>query len=284
MTTTQSFFSKTPSRQEQDTLLNEYSAHLELRNGAEFVDREERMTNVFDETDVRASFSIDEAKFNRNYAAFTEKDISEEELALLAFVKINAGEAYGVEVTSTARAHLWERDEPKYAVEKIIADEETFHTRLLLGATNHFDGLNVEGAWKPAWPLRLLIGGLARFPAWMFHPVLLGSEVSGVYSFNWLLNRVQTLFPNDPQVRASMEERLLDILIDEVGHIAYNRILIGDRGLGPARSIAGHVTNSQRIMTPEMLALGFNEQTMREVASFDYEDLPQSVRDASFFV
>lgn len=278
-----SFFASTPAVTDQDGLLNAYQAHLRARNGDAFVDREERMANVFDQTDVRASFSVDEGRFNRNYSAFTEKDISLEEVALLAFVKINAGEAYGVEVTSKARAHLMARDEPKYRVEKVIAEEETFHTRLLLGATLHFDGLSVGDAWRPAWPLRLLIGGLARFPAWMFHPVLLGSEISGVYSFNWLLNRVQTLFKDDPQVRESMEERLLDILVDEIGHIAYNRIVLG-RGMGAARKIAGLVTDGQRVMTPEMLALGFDNEVMKGVANFDYADLPQSARDAAFFV
>ncbi len=279
-----SFYSTTPSVPEQEPLLNSYADHLIARNGEGFTRREERMASLFDQTDVRSSIHVDEGRFNRNYGAFKEKDIPVEEVALLAFVKINAGEAYGVEVTSKARAHLMARDEPKYRAEKIIAEEEEFHTRLLLGATLHFEGLTVGDAWRPAWPLRLLIGGLARFPEWLFHPVLLGSEISGVYSFNWLLNRVQTLFPDDPLVRESMEQRLIDILIDEIGHIAYNRIMISKRGMPYARKLAGLVTDGQRVMTPEMLALGFDENVMRDVSAFDYDQLPAVVKDAAFFV
>ncbi len=278
-----SFFSTTPPASEQDALLNAYQDHLIARNGRGFDKREDRMAAHFDQTDVRASIHVDEGRFNRNYGAFKEKDIPLEEVALLAFVKINAGEAYGVEVTSKARAHLMERDEPKYRVEKVIAEEENFHTRLLLGATLHFEGLTVGDAWRPAFPLRLLIGGLARFPEWMFHPVLLGSEVSGVYSFNWLLNRVQTLFKDDPQVRESMEQRLIDILIDEIGHIAYNRIVISKRGLPWAKRLAGLVTDGQRQMTPEMVALGFDQNVIRAIDRFDYEQLPSVVKENAFF-
>lgn len=278
-----SFFSSTPPESEQDTLLNAYQDHLIARNGRGFDKREDRMAEHFDQTDVRASIHVDEGRFNRNYGAFKEKEIPLEEVALLAFVKINAGDAYGVEVTSKARAHLMARDEPKYRVEKVIAEEENFHTRLLLGATLHFEGLTVGDAWQPAFPLRLLIGGLARFPEWMFHPVLLGSEVSGVYAFNWLLNRVQTLFKDDPQVRESMEKRLIDILIDEIGHIAYNRIVISERGLPWAKRLAGLVTDGQRQMTPEMVALGFDKNVIRAVDNFDYEQLPAVVKENAFF-
>ncbi len=282
--TSLSFYGPTPSLAEREHLLSALHEHVLARNGADFAAREQRMATQFDRVEATASVRVDLNRFNRNYGGFTERDIPLEEVALLAFVKINAGEAYGVEVTSKARAHLLDRPEARYVVEKAIGREETFHTRLLLGATLHFEGLTVGSAWKPTWPLRLLIGGLARFPEWMFHPVLLGSEISGVHSFTWLLHRVGTLFPNDPLVRESMERRLLDILVDEVGHIAYNRILLGTRGLGTARMVAGSVTEGHRVMNPELLALGFDSEAMKRVTSFDYDDLPDEVKRRAFFV
>lgn len=282
--TTMSFYSPTPSATEREGLLNALNEHVVSRNGSDFALREARMASEFDRVDGMASFRVDADRFNRNYGAFTERDIPIEEVALLAFVKINAGEAYGVEVTSKARAPLLQRPETRYRVEKAIGNEENFHTRLLLGATLHFEELAVGGAWKPTWPLRLLIGGLARFPEWLFHPVLLGSEISGVHSFTWLLNRMATLFPNDPLVRESMERRLIEILVDEIGHIAYNRILLGNRGMSTARKVASWVTEGHRVMNPEMLALGLDAEAMKTVTSFDYDQLPDEVKRRSFFV
>ena len=284
MSRTPSFYSTTPSLADRDGLLTALHEHVLARNGADFADREVRMTSEFDRVDSTASFRIDAGRFNRNYGAFTEKDIPLEEVALLAFVKVNAGEAYGVEVTTKSRAHLMARPETRYRVEKAIGLEENFHTRLLLGATLHFEDLAVGGAWKPTWPLRLLIGGLARFPEWMFHPVLLGAEMSGVHTFTWLLNRVGSLFPNDPLVRESMERRLLDILTDEIGHIAYNRIVLGTRGMSAARKVASWVTEGHRVMSPEMMALGLDSEQMKTVTSFDYDQLPEEVKRRGFFV
>ena len=282
--TTPSFYSPTPTLADREGLLTSLHDHVLARNGADFAAREARMASEFDRVDGSASFRIDADRFNRNYGGFREKDIPLEEVALLAFVKINAGEAYGVEVTSRSRAHLLERPETRYRVEKAIGQEETFHTRLLLGATLHFEALSVGSAWKPTWPLRFLIGGLARFPAWLFHPVLLGSEISGVHSFTWLLHRVGTMFPNDPLVRESMERRLIDILVDEVGHIAYNRILLGTRGRSTAKRVASMVTAGHRVMNPELLALGLDNEAMKTVTSFDYDQLPDEVKRRAFFV
>ena len=81
-----------------------------------------------------------------------------------------------------------------------------------------------------------------------------------------------------------MEERLIEILIDEVGHVAYNRILVGKMGRSVAGVIARMVSKSARIMNKELLALGFDDKTLRGVEGFDYMQLPEEVRRRSFFV
>jgi hypothetical protein len=68
--------------------------------------------------------------------------------------------------------------------------------------------------------------------------VLLGAELSGLHAFNWLLNRLKTLFPNDAAVRESMEQRLMDVLVDEVGHVSFNRVQVGGTGRALARKVA----------------------------------------------
>lgn len=227
---------------------------------------------------------VDHAKIQRSYSGERITDLTEEERAVLAFAKINAGEAYGVEITSQARAKLHARDEPIFRVEKVLGHEETYHTRLLLGVTQHFDGLVLDDGWRPPLPLKVLIFALAKSPPALFHPILLGAEVAGVFLFNWLLNRTYLLFPNNPEIRESMEQRLIEILIDEVGHIAYNRIAVSDRGVKLARPLAAQVVKAQDVMNPEVVDLGLSPAELSALSTFDYSELPQEVRDAAFFV
>lgn len=279
-----SFYAPAPERADAEAAFAAYLQSLHDKNGADFERRETRMRSVFDGRTERAGLPIDADRFNRNYGSFDEPDVSAEEAALLAFVKINAGEAYGVQVTTAARAAMLDRPELCFQVEKAVLQEETYHTRLLVGAIQHFDGLALGDAWRPTWPLRLLIGALVHVPAAVFHPILLGSEIAGVYAFNWLLQRIGSLFPDDPAVRESMEERLVEVLVDEVGHIAYNRVQVGALGRSVAAGMARAVCESHRVMSRELLALGFDDAAIAGVGRFDFGDLPAEVRRRGFFV
>ncbi len=284
-----SLYASVPERERADDLFLDYLGFLDRRNGGvegedSFHLREAAMEDMA-QWEGHYSGKVDGERFNRLYAKYSPSaDISQDELALLAFAKVNAGEAYGVEVTSKARAHLMSRPEPIFRVERILAKEETFHTQILVGAAQHFEGLQVTGAWSPPMPLRVLIFCLAKFPPSLFHPVLLAAEISGVYTFNWLLQRLSTLFPNDPKIRESMERRLIEILIDEVGHVAYNRLAVGPKGLQFAKAMGARVLEGNAINTPEIPALGMDLNVRRQIANFDFADLPEEVRRKAWFV
>ncbi|MEZ4237467.1 MAG: hypothetical protein R3F59_15235 [Myxococcota bacterium] len=283
---TDSLYSTPPPRDRADDLLRDYEGFLAARNGEGGAwDRREALMASLSADPAPYRGHLDPVRFDRRYAGLERGGaVDDAELALLSFVKINAGEAYGVEVTTAAREPRYaHRDEPLFRVERVLACEETYHTRLLLGATEHFEGIDVSGAWKPAWPLRLLIFCLAQFPPALFHPVLLGSEIAGVFSFNWLLSRLDTLFPDDPAVRESMARRLVEILVDEVGHIAFNRLALAGGGLPAVRPIARAVLAGQEQMSPEMVALGFDADARRAFERFDLRDLPEEVRRRAFF-
>jgi len=284
----QSFFAPVPERSNADDLWTDYRAFLAERNGVLDVDTgfERREAAMRDMASWSGAYEgrIDPERFRRNYAAFDGVGVTDAELALLAFVKINAGEAYGVDLTRKARAHLMDRDEPIYRVEKVLAHEEDFHTRILVGATQHFEGAQIGSAWNPPWPLRLLIFAITSFPTALYHPILLGAEVSGVFTFSWLLGRLKALFPRDPLVRESMERRLIEILIDEVGHIAFNRIAVGRIGLAVGRPLAARINAAVVDIVPEMKALGFDAHQRAALAGFDYASLPEEVRRRSWFV
>lgn len=282
------FFGATDELDRSEALLGQYRAWLTERNGADFATREARMREVFDATRAPTVLAIDGERVNRNYAAFSERDVGAKELALLAFVKMNAGEAWGVDCVSKARAK--QREVPGIAteVEHVITREEHFHTRLLVGAAGHFAGadgqrLNITGAWVPPAALRVLIGGLVWAPKWAFHPLLLASEVAGVFLFDWALRRVATVFADAPAVRESMEARLTEVLIDEVGHITFNRLMVGEAGRAVARELTPQVAWMTRVMMPEVVALGLGDEDVAKLESFDLLALPAEVRRRAFF-
>lgn len=286
--TAQSFYAPIPDRP-RDDLLKDYLSFLKQRNGTTdaskpYPNRESWLESA-DAATVRHKGDVDAGAFNRNYVKFDPKTSpSKPMLALLSFVKVNAGEAYGVEVVSSKRHAGPPTGELFDSVERVISREETYHTRILLGASNQFGLPKPTGAWKPALPLRILIGSLAYSPKALFHPILLGSELGGVFTFNWMLKKVGELFRDEPELKETLEARLVDILVDEIGHVAFNRMAVGPRGLKAAKDIAPHVIDGTNGRTPEFVALGWTKETLKELDAFDYLDLPEEVRRRSFFV
>jgi hypothetical protein len=272
----------------REDLLKAYRDFLEQRNGdmdlTKGFSRREAWLGEAASWGSQFEGAVDAEAFHRAYGDFREvKHLSLPVLALLTFVKANAGEAYGVEVVNRVRQKRQDSTQLFHQIERLLSYEETYHTRILIGATQHF-GVQVKGAWKPNLQLRLLIGTLAYAPGVFFHPILLASEISGVFVFQWMLKRVGEIFRDQPAVRESMEQRLTEILVDEVGHVAFNRMAVGARGLAAARSMAPGVMRGVIGTTPEYRALGFDENVLKEMERFDLHQLPEEVRRRSYFV
>lgn len=282
-----SFYAPIPESAREDLLLA-YRRFLEQRNGdmdfsRGFSLREEWLREAAS-WDSPYQGPVDGEGFNRAYASFDEvKHLSLPEVALLTFVKANAGEAYGVEVVNRVRQKRVDGTKLFHQVERLLGFEETYHTRILIGATQHF-GVKVEGAWRPNLQLRLLIGSLAYAPGLFFHPILLASEISGVFLFNWMLKRVGEIFREQPAVRESMERRLIEILVDEVGHVAFNRMAVGPLGLSVVRNMVAGVLRGVSGTTQEYKALGLDEHEMGRLEGFDLHHLPEEVLRRAYFV
>ncbi len=283
-----SFYGPVPETP-RDDLLADYLRFLERRNGTIDAQRDyphrEAWLDTANSVAVRYDGAVDEDLFERSWTRFDPAAASQPALvSLLAFVKVNAGEAYGVEAVSKARhgqpvsSDLFDR------VERVLGKEETYHTRILLGATRQFGVGEPKGAWTPPLAVRTLIGALVHAPKSLFHPVLLGAEVGGIFTFNWMLRKVRSLFADHPKVRATLEERLMEILIDEIGHVAFNRLAVGPRGMAMARKLAPEVAHRGAGKTPEFQALGWSSETVAEFERFDLASLPEEARRRAFFV
>ena len=282
-----SFYGTAPSGDAADGCLADYDRFLAQRNGTlsgdGFYEHRETMLDDFDGLAGHFRGDIDAAKVQRSYAG-QRVDLSAAELALTTFVKINAAEAYGVEVIMPARQKYYERPELIFQLQRLLGFEERYHTRMLLGVTTHFDGLTLDEAWRPTLVWTGLMKAMAKAPPTLFHPIVLGSEIGGVFAFNWLLERVATLFPDDPDIRDSMERRLVEVLIDEVGHVAFNRVAVGDLGIRVAKPLAAQVLRTQDRLTPELKALGLDRAARSRLGGFDFGSLPEEVRRRAFFV
>ena len=221
--------------------------------------------------------------FRRQYVHYdTAEPTDPATQLLLMFCKVNAGEAFGVEVMRLVRKAYFIRAEAQYRAERIIANEEEYHTKLLVGATTYF-GVTMDQSFVPPLPLKILIHGLAGMPQRFFHSVLLAAELAGLYTFSTLLDATRVVLRDQPQVRDAMEERLCAVLVDEIGHVSYNRLALGSAGLRLARWLYPLIQKSVAA-SPEFRALREHAGGGLPLQQFDYLHLPEAVRRQAFFV
>jgi hypothetical protein len=75
----------------------------------------------------------------------------------------------------------------------------------------------------------------------------------------------------------------MEILVDEIGHVAFNRLAMGERWLGVGRFLAGQTVRGMPVITPELGALGFDRSVEQAFSGFDLGDLPEEARNRAFF-
>jgi hypothetical protein len=286
---TASFYAPVDEAQ-RSALLGAYLDYLAQRNGpldpeTGTLPKRETSLQQMDASAVRYEGQLSQADFNRLYEDFsaTVPELTPELLLLLTFCKMNAGEAYGVRIVRAVHERR-QKGAPdlRGRVIQFAQEEEEYHTRILVGATTYFE-IEARGAYLPKAALKVLIHSIAYAPRPLFHPILYGSEVAGVYTFNWTLNQIGRFVSDQPALREALEQRLLEILVDEVGHVAFNRLAMGSWSLGLGKVLAGQTVRGMTWITPELAALGFDRSVERGFADFDLDQLPEEVRSRSFY-
>jgi len=197
---------------------------------------------------------IDRGVFDAQYKAFDPKvEMSPELTLLLALVKVNGAEAYGVEAGFDAalKRALKSKDE----CELTLLCEETYHTRILLSTALSY-GVDATAPFVPPPSLRVLIGAIGATPPFIARPLIFASEVLGVLVFSSLLDKSRQILSHDPEMRDAVEERLSEVLVDEMGHCSYNRMLLGPAGLAQARVLVPIIAAAMSSTIPELKALG----------------------------
>jgi hypothetical protein len=238
--------------------LVEYGHYLAERDGE--VNLEERTLSKREasmkrfETPPAKLRTLDQAEFNRRYESFDRNTLpSQEMLLLLSLVKVNSAEAYGVELNfQGALKRALKNDDKTYLR---IMVEETYHTRILLSSARHY-GIEVRDAYQPPSGLRILMHGIARAPVPISRGLSLAGEIVATLMFVNLFEAAGRVLAHDPETRDAIEERLLEICVDERGHISYNRMCSGPAELAQARLTVAMVARLLAPVFPEIVALG----------------------------
>jgi hypothetical protein len=272
---------KSAARQEQRLA---YRKFLADRDGVADVQqrtlsrREQSMTRWL--RPLAVTRELDGALFDAQYENFDPtRPTPPEMLLLITLVKVNAAEAFGV--NSTYEQALRRATSKQDDLELILLIEESYHTKILL-STARLYGMDVQSPYTPPTALRALIGGIARTPEFLSRPLTLASEVFGTLSFLKLLRAAGSVLKHDPELRDAVEERLTEVLIDEIGHIAYNRMCLGRTGLAQARAILPLVARGLRNAMPEFEALGIELSCEGAEVVTTSQSLPEEVRRAAF--
>ncbi len=281
----QELFAAVPKNLRRARLV-EYKHYLEERDGAMNIEertlsRREESIKRF-ETPPTFAKAMDEAEFRARYRSYEKgKQLDPEMLLLLALVKVNASEAYGVAVNfqrTMARALENEDD-----AELRILCEEVYHTRILLSSANLY-GIVVDQPYRPPTALRVVIGGIATLPMVLARSLTLAGEIIATLMFAKLLGVARRVLAHAPEIRDSIEERLLEIYTDERGHISYNRLHSGSLELAQARLILPMTARTIATVFPEVVALGaFPVNVLDELPLIaDPKLVPERVRRESF--
>ncbi len=225
---------------------------------------------------------IDRDLFAKQSGSFdANAEMSPEMLLLLALVKINAAEAFGVDKSydGVLRRAL-KNDDP---CELILLCEETYHTRILVSTALSY-GVELTSAYQPPTSLRTLISAIGLAPPFFSRPLVLASEVLAVLMFLNLLEKSRVVLGHDPELRDGVEERLCEIITDELGHMSFNRACIGPAGMAQARMLLPVVALGMSGAFPEMKALGtMSSASDGEVASLAKGSrLPEQVVRSAF--
>jgi hypothetical protein len=214
--------------------------------------REERMARY--ERPLSHIREIDRELFTAQYASFNPKiETPPEVLLLVALVKVNAAEAFGVNQTFEKVFRRAVKNDDTCELTLLI--EETYHTRILLSTALSY-GIEVESAYQPPTALRALISAIGLSPMVIARPLTLASEVLGVLLFLNLLEKTRVVLRHDPELRDSVEERLCEIITDEIGHMSFNRQCMGAFGIAQARMLLPLVATGLSGAFPDLRALG----------------------------
>jgi hypothetical protein len=272
----------TPARRE---VMARFEAFLLDRDGvpdlmARVLPRREEMIRRFNNPPATFAGRIDQAMLDTQCARYDgSRSLSKEVGLLLAYVKINAAEAWSVEKNLQWLAS--QGGTPVDGIPLFRLLEEDYHTKILLSAANVF-GVRATARYDPSPGMDLLLKAIVNLPAGIGDPLGLATEFYSVMCFNRLLRRTREILGDEPVLRELFEERVTEVLIDEIGHVSFYRMLLGSSGLRLASALLPLVAVGLRGAIPEAERAGVMPVPWDELFTFELRDIPDEIRARAF--
>lgn len=229
---------------------------------------------------VRTDAPLDREAFHRNHAAKRpERGLSREVLWLLAIAKANRTEYYGMEQHIVVNGIL---DGDAADTQAYVDMQEVYHTRILLDVLRCFD-LEIE-IGQPDLASRVAVQAMVRLPQRLALPLILCAEFAATVTFRLLLDEGRTLFGHHRELWGRVSTLLEQIMVDEVGHVAYCRARLGTVGLTAAKALLPMVANSLLSDQHEFAELIGRDRFEAALASFDPTQIAADCDAAPFWL
>jgi len=264
--------------------LSAYLRHLQARNGApdlatERLPRREERLAALTGGDVKWEGDVPAAALARLMRPGAKPGPDEPEAALWMAIaaQVNVGEEFGVRTILERHPITGDPNADPYVY---IELEELSHTRMLLDAVRLF-GVEVELP-APRASLRFFLSLVALLPRAIGNMLVLAAECNGILLFLKLREKAATLFGTDNDVGRRVQGLLGEILIDELGHVAYLRATLGPVRLWLAGVLSRIVAPGLYATVPANARLFDLRALVREVHALSWERMPADVRARAF--
>ena len=245
-----------------------YLHHLRERDGsvnfdARVLTRREAFFDQIKQEPVSWHAELDRDSFFRYLNRKPDGYLDPKVVWLLGASKVNRSEKFGIELS----LKLGEGREAPSEFLNHIALQEFYHTRILLECCRSV-GLDVE-ILPPAPMMRAMTNLMARLPERPRLPLTLTSEIVGCVFFALLLENI-ACFDEGPEVRERLRALMRDILIDEIGHVAYCRSGLSNPEIAFARALLPLMQRTLLNDMPEYVQIAGSVEAFSErVRNFD---------------
>lgn len=272
----------TIEREEKLAALGEF---LKRRDGVpdfskRTLSRREEALQRFEASPVLYPGVMDRPLFETQYRHFDERRTTPREiLLLLTFIKFNNTEAFAVERSFHAVTQGIVR--PKNDIELVLLLEEHYHTKILLTAAKLF-GIEITQRVEASPAVAFLNTATLRLPDALRYPLLLDAELLGVIMLTHMLRLLREVFKSAPSLRDALEERLIEVLIDEIGHVSYNRLQLKPWGCALAKAFLPLIAVGIGCPVREAKVLGLFPLPLADVLAFEMKNLPAAIRRSAF--
>lgn len=247
------------TRLERQDLQDGFLKYVQHRDGDYDLNREwlSHREDYFTQNElqpVRSRRKVSLSSFRRNISTISiENNLDPIMLWLLATAKANRSERYGIELSKRIRLsgnNKASRNEPLI----YLTLEEFYHTRVLLDVVKIF-GLDITIERPVSLINRIAISSIVYLPENLAAPLALAGEVLGVVAFTLLRDKAAELFSDEPEVVERIQALYNQILVDEIGHVAYARATNGWLGLKAAQLLQPVLVRAMLREVPEITRL-----------------------------